>query len=357
MDSSEQSSISRRASRLSRKGRKATRAGCDTASSTELSISHQEASFERLMHLVAQVSAPEPAATGSELPAPGSLIANRYVVDRLIACGGMGAVFEAHHRSSGRRYALKWILPKIAHEPDVRGRFAREAEAGLRIRHENVARVFAVGDDRGAPFLVMELLQGRSLQRLIAHGPLTLEQALLAFLPLLSGVGAIHACGIVHRDLKPDNVMLVRAQSGLEIPKVLDFGLCKEIDANEDVAGITRRDIVLGTPAFTAPEQLLGDAVDARADIYSLGVLLYTMLAGRRPFEAANYTRLLFKIATEDPTPLRQLRPTLPAGVDVVVRRAMARERDARFESVQAFAKALTALIASPRSRVTRAAS
>jgi serine/threonine-protein kinase len=309
------------------------------------------------MQLVAQVSVPETPSLNSALPAVGSLVAGRYQIDRLIACGGMGAVFEAHHRKSGRRYALKWILPKIASESDARSRFEREAAAGLQIRHPNVARAFAVGEDRGSPFLVMELLDGRSLQRLIATGPLTLERAMLAFLPLLDGVGAIHQSGIVHRDLKPDNVLLVRGHGGLEVPKVLDFGLCKPIAHDEDLARITRRDIVLGTPAFTAPEQLLGEAVDARADVYSLGVLLYTMLAGRRPFEAANYNRLLFQIATERPAPLSQLQPALPAGTDAVVQRAMARERDARFACVDEFAQALLAIKSGRTVRVTRAAS
>jgi serine/threonine protein kinase len=300
-----------------------------------------EDSFDQLLRLVARVSEPPPARDDERLPARGSRI-GAYRIDRLIACGGMGAVFAATHRN-GKQYALKWVLPSIAHEPDVQERFRRELKAGLTIRHANVVRVFGVEDHEGVPFLVMELLRGVSLHARMAKGALALQQALAIFIPVLRGVAAAHAVGVIHRDLKPDNVVLARGAGGLEVPKVLDFGLSKPIGTDPDLATITRRDVVLGTPAFTAPEQLMGEAVDAGADIYSLGIVLYTMLAGRRPFEGTSYSQLLFRIATDRPTPLSELRRDLPRALDAVVARAMARIRGDRFATVAAFAHALVA--------------
>lgn len=300
----------------------------------------QDDAFEQLLRLIARVSEPPaPPRDAEHLPGRGSRI-GAYRIDRLIACGGMGAVFAATHRN-GERYALKWVLPSIAHEPDVQERFRRELKAGLTIRHPNVVRVFGVDDHEGIPFLVMELLRGVSLHARMAKGQLSLPQALAIFIPILRGVAAAHAAGVIHRDLKPDNIVLAQGAGGLEVPKVLDFGLSKPIGTDPDLATITRRDVVLGTPAFTAPEQLMGEAVDAGTDIYSLGVVLYAMLAGRRPFEGASYSQLLFKIATERPTPLSQLRKDLPRALDHVVARAMARVRGERFATVDAFARAL----------------
>jgi serine/threonine protein kinase len=305
--------------------------------------SARDDSFEQLLRLVARVSEPPPPSRDVErLPVQGSKI-GAYRIDRLIACGGMGAVFAATHRN-GKHYALKWVLPSIAHEPDVQERFRRELKAGLTIRHPNVVRVFGVEEHEGVPFLVMELLRGVSLRARMAKGPIALQHALALFIPVLRGVAAAHSVGVIHRDLKPDNVVLARDAGGLEVPKVLDFGLSKPIGTDRDLATITRRDVVLGTPAFTAPEQLMGEAVDAGADIYSLGVVLYAMLAGRRPFEGTSYSQLLFKIATEHPIPLSELRSDLPLPLDRIVARAMARIRGERFAAVDGFTRALVAL-------------
>jgi len=343
MNGTKKSDVSGRARRASARARPTVGAVHSTFHRRAPSVaSPRDDSFDQLLRLVARISEPPPPARDAErLPGRGSRI-GAYRIDRLIACGGMGAVFAATHRN-GKQFALKCVLPSIADEPDAQHRFRREIKAGLTIRHPNVVRVFGVEDHHGVPFLVMDLLRGVSLHARMTKGALALQQALAIFIPVLRGVAAAHAAGVIHRDLKPDNVVLARAAGGLEVPKVLDFGLSKPDGTDPGLATITRRDVILGTPAFTAPEQLMGEAVDAGADIYSLGVVLYTILAGRRPFEGASYNQLLFKIATDSPTPLSELQSELPPALDAVVARAMARVRGERFASVAAFARALAA--------------
>jgi serine/threonine protein kinase len=276
-----------------------------------------------------------------------------YRIERLVGRGGMGAVYAAVHVAARKRVAVKLMLPGIARDPESRQRLLREATAAGRIRHTNVVRVFDVGAHRGVPFLVMELLTGTLLRDRMAKGPIPLPSALAILLPLLSGVACAHRAGVVHRDLKPEHILLAKGGRRREVPKILDFGIAKLTGPPcEPVTSITRRNVVLGTPAFMAPEQLLGETVDARADVYSLGVLLYAMLAGRRPFDAEGYNQLLFQIASEEPAALTQLRPELPTAVEAIVRRAMARQPERRFDDVDGLALALRALGASgPRAR------
>ena len=309
-----------------------------------------DATFERLLRAAARIPEYTDFALPSSgrLPAVGTVVGGKYRIARMVGRGGMGAVFAAVHVNLGTRVALKLMLPSVARDPESRQRLLREANAARRIRHPNVVEVFEVGIDRGVPFLVMELLAGTLLRDRMAEGPMPLRRALAIFMPILAGVASAHRAGVIHRDLKPDNVMLVRAGRGRALPKILDFGIAKlTAAAGEPSTSITCRRVVLGTPAFMAPEQLIGDAVDVRADVYSLGVLLYALLAGRRPFEAEGYNQLLFKIASEEPVALTGLRPDLPAGVAAIVRRAMARRCEQRFRSVDGFALALNAFVPS----------
>jgi serine/threonine-protein kinase len=283
--------------------------------------------------------------SSGRLPSLGTVVGGKYRIERLVGRGGMGAVYAAVRAGARKRVAVKLMLPGIARDPESRERLLREAQAAGRIRHANVVRVFEVGTHRGVPFLVMELLVGTLLRERMDEGPMPLRSALAIILPILSGVASAHRAGVVHRDLKPENVMLVRDRRRREAPKILDFGIAKLTGPQcEPVTSITRKSVVLGTPAFMAPEQLMGEPVDARADVYSLGVLLYAMLAGRRPFDAEGYNQLLFKIASEEPAGLTQLRPELPAAVEAIVRRAMARRPERRFGDVDGFSAALRTL-------------
>jgi len=307
-----------------------------------------DVTFERLLRAAARIPEYTDFALPSSgrLPAVGAVVGRKYRIARMVGRGGMGAVFAAVHVTLGTRVALKVMLPSIARHPESRQRLLREANAARRIRHPNVVEVFEVGIDRGVPFLVMELLAGTLLRDRMAEGPMPLRPALAIFMPILAGVAGAHRAGVIHRDLKPENVMLVGSTRRRELPKILDFGIAKLTPAaGEPSTNITCPRVVLGTPAFMAPEQLIGDAVDVRADVYSLGVMLYALLAGRRPFEAEGYNQLLFKIASEEPASLTALRPDLPASVAAIVRRAMARKPEQRFRSVDGFALALNPLV------------
>ena len=277
----------------------------------------------------------------STRPSNGELVGGKYRIDREIGAGGMGAVFEATHQVTGRRFAIKWLLSTGTEGADDVKRFVREAQIAGRIRHPHVVDVFDIHQDDGI-FLVMELLEGESLaSRLAREGCLDAEQACRVMLPCAAGVAAAHATGVVHRDLKPANIFLCKAEGAQPYPKVLDFGISRltAVDALE----ITdkRSGVVTGTPYYMAPEQLQGQVCDERVDVYALGVTLYEMLSGKRPYEAIGYTELVLKIERGGATPLDRLVPELPPGLVTAVARAMHREPAARFPSVAAFSEAL----------------
>jgi serine/threonine-protein kinase len=271
-------------------------------------------SFEALMREAAHVSdaASGTFATTYILPEIGTVVSGKYRIDRVLGRGGMGAVFAATHVVTGRRFALKWMLIGDRGHPSATERFLQEAKAAGRIHHPNVIDVFDVGYDHDAPFLVMELLEGASLAERLRAEPMRLGQSLAIFRCVLRGVAAAHRCGVIHRDLKPENIVLARSADGLEVPVIVDFGVSKLLGPDP---AITHPGAVLGTPAFMAPEQFRGQPVDRRADVYALGVLLYTMLAGTRA--------------------------ELPRCVTSALDRAMACRPDDRFPDVDAFAAAL----------------
>jgi eukaryotic-like serine/threonine-protein kinase len=280
----------------------------------------------------------------STLPQPGDLVDAKYRIDRLLAQGGMGAVYAATHVVSGKRVALKWMLPTVSQLPDATERFVREARATARIDHPNVVDIYDVGSDGASVYLVMELLQGETLHQRLARSPLSATQAISLLMPALRGVAAAHAHGVIHRDLKPDNIFLCQGPHGEpREPKVVDFGISKI--AKSDQArdhGLTQSGVVMGTPYYMSPEQVRGaKELDERGDVYAFGVILYEMLAGQRPFQAETYNQLILKIATEDPVPVLRQNPTLDPRLAAVVERAMARAPEARFGSIEALALAL----------------
>jgi len=283
------------------------------------------------------------------IPAPGTIIDGRYVLDRELGSGGMGVVFAARNIHTQKAVALKLLLVP----PDSGGRsiertarFLREARAAGRVRHPNVVDMIDVGGDPGQPYLVMELLHGRSLWTHMQERRLSQAEVLEIMLSAMRGVAEAHRQGVIHRDLKPDNIFLAELGDGTRVTKVLDFGVSRitERAGDSHPTTLTRAGHVIGTPSYMPLEQLRGNAdVDARADVYSLGVVLYEALAGKRPFDAQNEHDLGIKMATESPTPLstylKQVEPTLEAAV----MRALARKPADRYRDVEAFIAALEA--------------
>jgi eukaryotic-like serine/threonine-protein kinase len=278
----------------------------------------------------------------AKLPSRGDTIADKYRVERLLGRGGMGAVYEASHLLSGKRVALKWMLPSIEQQ-GLAERFVHEARATARIDHPNVVDIYDVGRHEDSVYLVMELLHGESLATRLGRAPIVAAEAVPLLMPALRGVAAAHAQRVIHRDLKPDNIFMCTGPDGeARDCKVLDFGISKVASDDCDLA-ITTGGAVMGTPYYMSPEQIRGlEEVDERGDIYAFGVILYEILADSFPFDADTYGALVVKVATLDPIPLSVVRPDLDPALAEVVMRAMARERELRYPNVTELAQALS---------------
>ncbi len=303
------------------------------------------------MHAVLGTTIPGTGGGGSSDggPKPGDLIADRYQIERFIGRGGMAEVFAGLNVRTGKRVALKWIRPALATTTEALARFRREAVAAGRIHHPNVVTVFDVVEHKTATWLVMELLEGETLSEILNRVErMDAEDAVTLLIPAMRGVAAAHAHGVVHRDLKPDNIFICRSSDGQRREaKVLDFGVSKLSDeAGGEQVSITVTGNLVGTPTYMAPEQVRGNkVVDPRSDVYSLGVVLYQMLAGRPPFQGQVYSALMIEIATMDPPRLRSFRPDLSAELEAIVHKAMARELDRRYPDVTTLVHALENLI------------
>ncbi|MBI3203225.1 MAG: response regulator [Myxococcales bacterium] len=278
-----------------------------------------------------------------DCPWTGELLAGRYRVGRLIGAGGMGSVYEAVREDLGHmRVAIKVLHAGVAAHLELVQRFRREAELVAAIEHPNIVKILDFDAAASGPtFLVMELLHGLTLgQAIKREGRLPAERVAFIASQVLGALGAAHAAHVIHRDLKPDNVFLM-AMSGLgDIVKLLDFGAAKLLAASEE-RKLTQTGVVLGTPAYMAPEYARGGSVDERGDIYGVGCVMYEALTGQEPFVAENYNALLFLIQDQTAHPLAALRPELPPGLIEVVDRAMAKDPAERFQSAQAMADAL----------------
>jgi serine/threonine-protein kinase len=272
----------------------------------------------------------------------GEVLAGKYLVERVLGAGGMGIVVAARHLQLAQPVALKFLLPEALHNPDVVARFLREARHAAQLRSEHVARIIDVGTlAGGAPYIVMELLEGGDLGALLAHqGPLAIPVAVDAVLQACDAIAEAHALGIIHRDLKPQNLFATRRNDGASLVKVLDFGISKSTTPGADFAA-TRTQAVMGSPAYMSPEQMRSaKLVDARSDIWALGIILYELVVGRVPWDAETFTELCFKVAM-DPLPAFPRGAVPHAGFEGVVRRCLEKDPAQRYADVHALALAL----------------
>ncbi|HET7542401.1 MAG TPA: protein kinase [Polyangiaceae bacterium] len=288
-------------------------------------------------------------------PTIGAVIGGKYRIVRLIGDGGMGTVYEARHEFLETSVALKFLHADLAKRAGLGPRFLQEARVSAQIRSPHVAHVTDVDQTAdGSPYLVMELLTGEPLQQAMDRmGKLPPEQAVDFGMQILSGLEAAHAIGVVHRDLKPDNVFLVPGAGG-PLLKLIDFGIAKLRASTEFQKGLTRAGVIMGTPEYMAPEQLFAaENVDHRADLYSLGVMLFEMLSGRRPADGDEVEAIVAAVVSGNVRQLGDLEPGLSPGLIAVVERALRPDREMRFASALEMRSALSQF-AGARSRASQ---
>jgi serine/threonine-protein kinase len=261
----------------------------------------------------------------------GDLISGKYRLQRQLGAGSMGSVWAARNELTDRDFAVKFLLPELSSKEDALQRFFHEARACGQIRHPSIVDVYDMGRaDNGAPYLVMELLEGEGFDARLKRAGQMRPVDVCRYLAFVArGLEEAHARGLLHRDLKPGNIFFAVDKGGEVHPKVLDFGISKEMTDLDIVA--TSAGAVLGSPAYMSPEQARGDLdLDARADLWALGVIMYEALTGHLPFDAGNYNALMVKIIREPHVPLAQRNPTVPVELVQVVDRLLEKDRNRR---------------------------
>jgi serine/threonine protein kinase len=278
-------------------------------------------------------------------PLLGETLAEKYLVEQLIKRGGMGSVYRGKHVMMDKTVAIKVLRPSLAGDDVVVARFSREAKAASRISHPHAVSVTDFGEaESGVVFLVMEYLDGRTLKDLIrSEGPMTLERTVEIIRQVSGALDAAHQQGVIHRDLKSDNIMLSQTNGG-DWAKVLDFGIAK-IQQPEGARDndITAANLVIGTPQYMSPEQCSqAGPIDARSDVYSLGVIVFEMLAGRVPFTGDSLTVIMMQQVRDEPPSVLEARPDLPASIDNLIKKALAKQPADRFQTAGELSEALT---------------
>jgi serine/threonine protein kinase len=272
---------------------------------------------------------------------PGDVLANRYRIEKPLAAGGMGVVWEAKDTTLDRPVAVKVLQESWAREPDFAERFEREARAASRINHPNCIVVHDFGKSEKGLYLVMEWIAGRPLSAILgAEGALQPERAAALMLQICAGLAAAHAAGIIHRDVKPQNVMVVVPEGGAETAKLIDFGIAR-LPAKE-AAPLTQAGLSIGSPDFMSPEQALGETCDARSDVYSATGVLYAMLTGSRPYVAESGVDVMQK-HLNGPVPTLRAQGARLEGFESVIARGMAKSPGARFPGAKELAEAVRA--------------
>jgi serine/threonine protein kinase len=283
----------------------------------------------------------------------GDILFGKYRVERVLGKGGMGVVVAARHLELGELAAIKFLLPDAPQNPDAVERFIREARASARLKGVHVVKVHDVGRmDDGTPYMIMEHLVGTDLQGTLRErgGSLPVDEVLTYMLQVCEAVAEAHSLGIVHRDLKPANMFLIHLPNGSPCVKVLDFGISKQIVADDDVAkNLTKAGAMLGSPLYMSPEQIRSKAVDARSDIWALGVVLFETLTGSKPFNAETLPEVILKVAQDAPPNPGQLRAGIPPELASIVLKCLEKKQENRFQTVAELMHELRAVQAAQR--------
>ena len=277
------------------------------------------------------------------------LIAGRYRIGQLVGRGGMAEVYEGYDTRLGRTVAIKLLKSDLANDATFEAKFRQEAQASARMAHPSIVRIYDAGEEETAdangnvvktPFIVMELVRGRLLRELTQEGAVEVTRAVKFISGILAALEVSHRAGVIHRDIKPANVMVGENDS----VKVMDFGIARAVSDNSATQAATAG--IVGTAQYFSPEQARGDAVDARTDLYSTGVILYELLAGRPPFKGESAVSVAYQHVSETAQPPSQFNPAVTPEMDAVVMRSMAKDRDERFQSAEEFRENLQAALA-----------
>lgn len=305
-----------------------------------------ETRLERGGHFAAADTLPRSEGTQPVRKA-GELFAGKYALLGELGSGGMGSVYEAENAWTGRRVAIKTLRSELLGSSDIVSRFLQEGRATARIQHPNVLEILDMGQEAGGElYIIQEFLVGTDLRTRLTAGAMTLREAIDALLPIMGALAAAHARGIVHRDVKPANIVLAREASSSEpVPKLIDFGIAKVLPNGRDgVMSLTNtmRGELMGTPSYMSPEQIIGDPkLDGSADIWSMGVVFYEALTGRRAFSGESLPEVIRKILSVKPPPIRELAPRVPQEIADVIDKMTETERENRFPTMRAVIEAL----------------